>query len=298
MTLQQLQYFRELARTQHYTRAAEALMVSQPSLSYAMGLLEKELGVKLFQKKGRGVVLTPAGHLFARRVDNALSELDKARTELEEYHEKQQHTLVIGYIFSLAQQVQPMIAEFLAQPENQGAAVKQMVQHSSMAMAESLRTGKVSAAVCITPPEGAQCCLLEEQNLQFAAAKTHPLAGAGELQLSQLLDQPLILVGESTSLRGTILDFFRRQGTEPLIGGEAEECNAAAAMASAGQGYTILPGTRDLERDGLVPLTVRGCRLTRPVYLAWRSQNENPLLTRLCRFAAEYFARSQPKAPN
>ena len=82
MTLQQLQYFRELARTQHYTRAAERLMVSQPSLSYAMGLLEKELGVKLFQKKGRGVMLTPAGHLFARRVDTALSELDKARTEL------------------------------------------------------------------------------------------------------------------------------------------------------------------------------------------------------------------------
>lgn len=293
MTLQQLQYFRELARTQHYTRAAESLMVSQPSLSYAMGLLEKELGVKLFQKKGRGVVLTEAGHLFARRVDTALAELDKARTELEEYREKQQHTLVIGYIFSLAQQVPPMIAEFLARPENKGAAVRQMVQHSSMAMAESLRTGKVSAALCITPPEGAECRLLEEQSLQFAAAQNHPLAKADSLELSQLLDQPLILVGEGTSLRSTILQFFRSQGVEPLVGAEVEECNAAAALASAGQGYTILPGTRDLERDGLVPLSVKGCRLTRPVYLAWRRQNENPLLNRLCDFAAEYFARQE-----
>ena len=161
MTLQQLQYFRELARTQHYTRAAERLMVSQPSLSYAMGLLEKELGVKLFQKKGRGVMLTPAGHLFARRVDAALGELDKARTELEAYCEKQQNALAVGYIFSLAQQVQPMIAQFLAQSENRGVSVRQMVQHSSMAMAESLRKGKVAAAVCSTPPEGAQSLLLE-----------------------------------------------------------------------------------------------------------------------------------------
>lgn len=295
MTLQQLHYFRELARTQHYTRAAENLMVSQPSLSYAMSLLEKELGIKLFQKQGRGVILTEGGRLFARRIELALSELDKAQTELKQYQEQQNNTLVVGYIFSLAQQVQPMIARFLAQPENAGASVRQMVQHSSMAMAESLRTGKVAAAVCITPPPGARYLLLEEQPLQFAAAKSHPLASAGELDLEQLLEQPLVLVGESTSLRGTILDFFREKGKEPLIGAEAEECNAAAAMAGAGQGYTILPGTRDLERDGLVPLTVRGCCLSRPVYLAWRDKGENPLLNRLCSFAGEYFGHKDQK---
>lgn len=297
MTLQQLQYFRELARTQHYTRAAERLMVSQPSLSYAMGLLEKELGVKLFQKKGRGVVLTPAGHLFARRVDTALSELDKARTELEAYCEKQQNALAVGYIFSLAQQVQPMIAQFLAQSENRGVSVRQMVQHSSMAMAESLRKGKVAAAVCSTPPEGAQSLLLENQDLLFAVSKFHPLASAGEVEFSQLLEQPLVLVGEGTSLRGTILEFFREKGAEPFVGAEAEECNAAAAMVSAGQGYTILPATRDLERDGLVPLRVRGCRLSRPVYLAWRSDAASPLLMRLCDFAAEYFSPLPPAKP-
>ena len=50
MTLLQLQYFTVLSETLHYTRASEKLHISQPSLSYAIGELEKELGVKLFQK--------------------------------------------------------------------------------------------------------------------------------------------------------------------------------------------------------------------------------------------------------
>lgn len=53
MTLLQLQYFETLARVLHYTRAAEELHIAQPSLSYSIGELEKELGVKLFEKENR-----------------------------------------------------------------------------------------------------------------------------------------------------------------------------------------------------------------------------------------------------
>ena len=77
MTLQQLRYFRALAETQHYTRTAEKLMVSQPSLSYAMAELEKELGAPLFRKQGRNVLLTEAGRPFAARVNKALDELEE-----------------------------------------------------------------------------------------------------------------------------------------------------------------------------------------------------------------------------
>jgi len=52
MNLQQIQYFKVIAELEHYTKAAEKLRISQPSLSYAMGELEKELGVPLFGKRG------------------------------------------------------------------------------------------------------------------------------------------------------------------------------------------------------------------------------------------------------
>lgn len=78
--------------------------------------------------------------------------------------------------------------------------------------------GKVAAAVCSTPPEGAQSLLLENQELLFAVSKFHPLASAGEVEFSQLLEQPLVLVGEGTSLRSTILEFSGKRVPSPLWG--------------------------------------------------------------------------------
>ena len=73
MTLLQLQYFRVLARNLHYTRTAEELHVSQPSLSYAISGLEEELGVKLFEKKGRKTTLTSYGEQFLPYVSHVTS---------------------------------------------------------------------------------------------------------------------------------------------------------------------------------------------------------------------------------
>ena len=76
MTLNQLRYFRVLAKTEHYTKAADALAISQPSLSRAIALLEEELGVLLFTRRGRNVVLTDAGRTFLRYVEAGLDTLE------------------------------------------------------------------------------------------------------------------------------------------------------------------------------------------------------------------------------
>ena len=63
MNLNQLQYFKILAQEEHYTRAAQMLSITQPSLSHAIAQLEEELGTRLFEKKGRNIVLTRYGKL-------------------------------------------------------------------------------------------------------------------------------------------------------------------------------------------------------------------------------------------
>ena len=76
MTLHQLQYFRVMAETLHYTKAAKILHISQPSLSYALSQLESELGVPLFQKVGKRIYLTSFGKAFKKSNENILSEKD------------------------------------------------------------------------------------------------------------------------------------------------------------------------------------------------------------------------------
>ena len=65
MNLNQLQYFVTLAHIEHYTRAAEKLTITQPSLSHAISSLEQELGTRLFERQGRNVVLTVWQNVYA-----------------------------------------------------------------------------------------------------------------------------------------------------------------------------------------------------------------------------------------
>lgn len=76
MNLNQLHYFVTLAHIEHYTRAAEMLSITQPSLSHAISMLEQELETNLFEKRGRNVVLTKYGKVFLEYVEEALKILD------------------------------------------------------------------------------------------------------------------------------------------------------------------------------------------------------------------------------
>lgn len=68
MTLDQLYYFKKIAELQHFTKAATELFISQPSLTHSMHKLEKELGIALFQKRGRNIALTKHGKEFYKCV--------------------------------------------------------------------------------------------------------------------------------------------------------------------------------------------------------------------------------------
>ena len=83
MNLNQLYYFQTVARLQHFSKAADELHISQPSLSYAMSSLEKELETCLFEKQGRNVVLTKYGKFFLEHVDRSLEELEAGIRQLK-----------------------------------------------------------------------------------------------------------------------------------------------------------------------------------------------------------------------
>ena len=101
MNLNHLYYFRALAKEEHYTRTADMLSITQPSLSHAISCLEGELGVKLFEKQGRNAKLTKYGALFLRYVEQSLDMLDEGRRVLTETSGISGGFIDMGYIFTL-----------------------------------------------------------------------------------------------------------------------------------------------------------------------------------------------------
>src|SRR5580700_1560910 len=109
MELQQLKYFREVAKREHVTRAAEKLFVSQSAISRAVTQLEEELGVPLFYRQGRAVVLSPYGRLFLKHVNRALSVLESGKRLLSEQTGEESGTVTLGFLHSLGVEMVPRL---------------------------------------------------------------------------------------------------------------------------------------------------------------------------------------------
>lgn len=93
MTTKQIDYVLELTRTQNFSRAAENLFISQPSLTYQIQLLEEEVGFKIFERSGKGAVLTPAGEYFCSNLVNIKDEIKNLIEQSQNYGSKYVDTL-------------------------------------------------------------------------------------------------------------------------------------------------------------------------------------------------------------
>ena len=98
MEILQLRYFLELANRQHVSKTAEYLHISQPSLSSTIKKMEDELGVPLFIRNGRGIVLSEYGKVYREYAEDALLALDNGRSVLKEMHGERETTFKLGML--------------------------------------------------------------------------------------------------------------------------------------------------------------------------------------------------------
>ncbi|MGN1267576.1 MAG: LysR family transcriptional regulator, partial [Dorea sp.] len=142
MTLNQLYYFQMIAKYENYRRAAEELYIAQPSLSRSIASLEKELGVLLFEKNGRGVSLTKGGRVFLEYADRIIRECEIAKNKMMEMA-SDGGKIDIGYVFPLAGHYIPhSVRDFLNKEENKNVTFDFFQNHTS-AIAKKVESGEL-----------------------------------------------------------------------------------------------------------------------------------------------------------
>lgn len=215
MNLSQLYYFRKLAELQHYTRAAKELYITQPALSDAIKSLEKELGVPLFQREGRNVVLTRYGKEFAGYVMRALQELDKGVAIMHEYTGGLSGTLRIGGLYTVTGDYLPRLLN--AYSENFGDSVSFVIsQGFTLQLIEGLKAGNYDVVFCALKDDEPSLCFepVVAYQLVVGVNKDNPLAERTSVSLEDLRGKTVFTYREGTPIGNEVNRIAERYGVK------------------------------------------------------------------------------------
>lgn len=242
MNLYHLRYFVTLAKMQHYTKAAEHLCITQPSLSHAISALEKELSVKLFEKEGRNVVLTKCGMEFLGEVERSLQILDKSVDHIKAAGNGEGR-LDIALLRTLGTNLVPeLIRGFVSEYPYKNIDFH-FYNGLTADILEGLKEQKYDIAFCSRADNEPLIDFIPiaRQDLVVIVPKHHPLADRDEICLSETLAYPQILFSKRSGLRAIINKLFETCGQMPEAVFEIEEDQTIAGFVANGFGIAVVP---------------------------------------------------------
>ncbi|MFC5722713.1 LysR family transcriptional regulator [Streptomyces gamaensis] len=238
MDLLQLRYFQVVARFEHISRAAEELMVAQPSVSRTVARLEAELGTPLFDRQGRRIRLNRYGAVFLRHVERALSELDDGRRALLDARDRGLGRVAIAAETLLT--VTRLLGSFRAAYPD---ADVRLFQADAPEMERRLRAGEVDFCIASQPltGPGLEAVELVREEVLLAVPAGRRLARRECVTVPETADEPYVTTRPGTWPRALLERLFAAHGLAPLVSCESDEPGASGDMIGAGLGIGLVP---------------------------------------------------------
>lgn len=248
MELYQLRYLVAVAEMENFTRAAEKLFVTQPTLSQQIINLERELGHKLFHRLGRKAVLTEAGTIFIDRARRILFEADNAAKELKDDPglERQIH---VGAI--------PTVAPYLLPPLI--ALCRERYPNLQISMREDFRPqlvrgvleGELDLAITAQPVINKQVAVetLMSEPLLLVVDRDHALAKQKSVTSNDLGGEIFVLLGNASSVAEQVQNFIGDHHIEPRVSFRCAQVATVKSLVAIGAGISILPRVTRARED-------------------------------------------------
>jgi DNA-binding transcriptional LysR family regulator len=255
MTLTQLIYFLEVVRTGSLTAAAEALHVSQPTVSEQIRRLERSLGVELFIRMGRGARLTAAGDVFLPEATSVLDAVKSAKSSITDLSELEIGTLAVGLFgqascYGLADVMYDFHAKY-------PGVVQTIHGQNSAEVADSVREGRLEAGIVFLPVDATGLTVRPFFTDPILYVSADPARTAELKTIEEFCEADLVLYDAGWSLtdptRRALNDSAQRRGltVRPIV--DTEDFRVALELTKRGVGDTIASRRmlEILEFDGL-----------------------------------------------
>ena len=291
------------ARLGSFSRAAEALHLTQPSISQQMKKLSDSVGLALFAQVNRRLYLTEAGEALARATREAFDVMERFASEAAEIKGLRRGMLRLG-IVNTAQYVVPgLLAPFLAL--HPGVNVVLEVE-SATRLTRRLRNNLDNLYVFATPPDGldAEASAFLANPLVPLAAPGHPLAGQAAIPLARFAEEAMVVREQGSETRRAVERLFAERGFEMRVRLEIAHSEAIKRTVAAGLGVTVLSAHAVSAGEAdLVVLDVEHFPIERQWHIVRRRDRELPLVAQAFldyvrdEGAKRRAARSSPRSP-
>lgn len=269
MNLNQLYYFKKLAELQHFTKAAEALYISQPSLTYSIKSLEKELNTPLFEKKGRNVVLTKYGQTFYEYVRRGIGELESGTEIVKNYGSPTFGVVDLAFIYTMGHKLIPKLVSTFSSIKGNEHITFNLEQNTSREVVSLLKEGKCDIAISSFIDDEKTLDFLEiaEEELVLIVPKGHPLSKHKKINLSETREYPYIVYSETSGLYSHMKNLFIESGFDPIVKCRIQEDHTIFGFVENNYGIAVVPRLSTISSFNIVPVSIEKPIIKRSVYL-------------------------------
>lgn len=264
-SLRQLQIFDVVARQGGFTRAAESLFLTQPTVSMQIHKLEESVGTPLFEQIGRQIHLTEAGRILHDYVGEVISALNRAEMSLAELQGMEMGMLRIAAVSTSEYFVPRLLGAFCAAHPNIDVALEVTNRERLFAR---MKQNQDDLYVIGRPPEGfaAEFRPFMPNPLVVIARDDHPLCSARSIKLERVAQEPFLMREPGSGTRSAIEKLFRSHGLEPKVRMELGSNEAIKQAVIGGFGLSALSrNTLETGHDRLEILDVEGF----PIMSSW-----------------------------
>jgi len=270
MDLHQLRVFQAAIKSGGFTRAGEALHLSQSTVSQHIRLLEEELGCSLFLRVGKKVIVTEAGNILLQYAERIFRDIKNAEMAVREMNALKRGTVRLGVgPTTLTYRLPPILRDYTRRLPQIELIV---LAGATEFLLDSIRSQHLDLAIVLStaPQPGLRSVPLGREEMVFVLNGKHPLARRRVLEPQDLAGLRFILYERRTAMQNLIDNYFESLGITPRIAMEVENNEAIKSLVRAGLGASILPlcaVAQEPSDSHLRVLRVRGKPLMRELRL-------------------------------